>query len=141
MRNMPIIVVLGLALGFILPPPVTGQAIGPGLVMSGLDADGDGRISKAEYVAYRDQEFARFDRNGDGMLGQVDFPRAADYRRALGNLEDRIRDADKNGDGLISRDEMHDAPTVIFDKADTSKNGYLSQSEVENARSMAFGIR
>jgi len=141
MRIIPIIVVLGLALGFVLPPPVTGQAIGPGVVMSGLDADGDGRISKAEYIAYRDQEFARFDRNGDGMLGPVDFPRAASYRRALGTLDERIGAADKNGDGMLSREELHNAPAIAFDKADTSKNGYLSPSEIENMRSMVFGIR
>ena len=141
MRIVPIVLVLGLALGFVLPPPVTGQAIGPGVVLSGLDTDGDGRISKAEYIAYRDQEFARFDRDGDGKLGQIDFPRASSYRRALGSLEEHIGRADRDGDGLLSREELHDAPTVAFDKADTSKNGYLSPSEIDNMRSTIFGIR
>ena len=141
MRIVPIVLVHGLALGFVLPPPVTGQAIGPGVVMSGLDADGDGRISKAEYIAYRDQEFARFDRNGDGVLGPVDFPRASSYQRALGTLDERISAADRNGDGQLSREELHNAPTIAFDKADTSKNGYLSPSEIDNMRSTIFGIR
>jgi len=141
MRIVPVVLVLGLALGFFLPLPVTGQAIGPGVVMSGIDTDGDGRISKDEYIAYRDQEFARFDRNGDGLLGPVDFPRASSYRRALGTLDERINAADKNGDGMLSREELHDAPTIAFDKADTSKNGYLSSTEIENMRSTIFGIR
>ena len=135
MRPIPIIVALGLALGLLLPLPVQGQGgIGPGVVLNSVDADGDGRISKAEYIAYRDSEFERYDRNGDGSLDPGDFPRAASYRLALGNLEDRIRDADKDRNGMLSRVEMHDAPTLIFDRADTSRDGYLSQNEIAAAR-------
>jgi len=42
---------------------------------------------------------------------------------------------------MLSREELHDAPTIAFDKADTSKNGYLSSTEIENMRSTIFGIR
>ena len=135
MRPIPIIVALGLVGGLLLPPPVVGQGgIGPGVVINDVDADGDGRISRDEYVAARDRNFERYDSNGDGSLGEADFPRASDYRRALGRIEDRIRDADGNGDGLLSREERHGAPTVIFDRADTSRDGYLSQSEIAAAR-------
>ena len=141
MRPIPIIVALGIALAPFIPQPVQGQGIGPGLVMSDADTDGDGRISKAEYVALRDREFERFDRNGDGSLGPADFVRAASYRRAIGGLEERIDAADTNGDGLLSRAELHEAPTLIFDRADTSRNGYLSQSEIAAARSAFASIR
>ncbi len=135
MRAIPAIVALGLGLGLLLPPPVLGQGgIGPGVVINDIDADADGSVSRDEYIAARDRNFERYDRNGDGSLDVGDFPRASDYRRALGRIEDRIKDADKNGDGLLSRAEMHDAPTVIFDRADTSRDGYLSRNEITAAR-------
>jgi hypothetical protein len=135
MRPIPLIVAVGLALAPLVPAPLQAQGgIGPGVVINDIDADGDRRISRDEYVAARDRDFARYDRNGDGSLGLADFPRSADYRRALGRIEDRIADADRNGDMLLSREEMHTAPTVIFDRADTSRDGYLSQNEIAAAR-------
>ena len=141
MRPIPVIVALGIALAPFIPQPAEGQGIGPGLVISDIDADSDGRISKDEYVAYRDREFERFDRNGDGSLSPADFLRASTYRRALGDLEGQLGQADTNGDGLLSRQELHAAPTVIFDRADTSRNGYLSQSEIAAARAQIYAIR
>jgi Ca2+-binding EF-hand superfamily protein len=137
MRPIPLIIALGLALAPFIPSPVQGQAQGPGLVLSNVDTNGDGQITKEEYVAYRDQEFERFDRNNDGNLGRDDFSNASRFRSALGRLEDRIRSADKNGDGVLSRAEVHDAPTYMFDRADTSRNGSLSRAEIEAARSAA----
>ena len=141
MRPIPVIIAIGFAIAPFVPGPVQGQAIGPGLVMSDADADQDGRLSRDEYLALRDREFERFDRNDDDQLGRDDFPGAAYYRRALGRLEDRIADADKDGDGLISRTELRNAPTYMFDKADTFRNGYLSRSEIEAAQAALAGIR
>lgn len=39
-----------------------------------LDADGDGRISQAEFVARRLAQMERLDRNGDGVLDADDRP-------------------------------------------------------------------
>ena len=142
MRPVPVIVALGLALSPLVPAPLAAQGgIGPGVVINDIDADADGRISRDEYIAARDRNFERYDRNGDGSLGLADFPRPADYRRALGRIEDRISDADRNGDMLLSREEMHNAPTVIFTRADTSRDGYLSQSEIAAARAAFSRIR
>ena len=140
MRPIPIIVALGLVLGLLLPEPVQG-GIGPGMVISDVDADADGRISRDEYVDYRDREFERFDRNGDGNLSPADFVRPSSYRAALGDLDNQVGRADRNGDGLLSREELHAAPTLIFDRADTSRNGYLSQSEIAAARARLYTVR
>lgn len=141
LRPIPIIVAIGFALALLLPPPVQGQGgIGPGLVLNDVDADSDGKISRDEYIAARDREFARYDQNGDGNLSNGDFARSASYRRALGRIEERVAAADKDKNGVLSREETHNAPTVIFDRADTSKDGYLSQNEIDAARK-AFASR
>ena len=36
------------------------------------DANGDGALTKAEFAAYRAQQFQRLDRNGDGYLTDAD---------------------------------------------------------------------
>jgi EF hand len=67
------------------------------------DADGDGRISKAEFLATAKtsrgdptRRFAKLDANGDGILdrGEID-----------ARLARRFKRLDADGDGLLSRAE------------------------------------
>lgn len=59
----------GMGQGF--GPPKMGQA-GPGGHRM-MDADGDNRISKAEFTGMGERWFARFDRNGDRVIDANDF--------------------------------------------------------------------
>ncbi len=38
--------------------------------MKKMDADGDGAVSKDEFMAYAEKKFAKKDKNGDGVLTQ-----------------------------------------------------------------------
>ncbi|MGF1651216.1 MAG: EF-hand domain-containing protein [Hyphomicrobiaceae bacterium] len=40
--------------------------------VASADADGDGRVTESEFLAASEQRFARFDRNGDGVVDQAD---------------------------------------------------------------------
>lgn len=47
---------------------------GPGRMLRELDKDGDGSISKAEFMAGSEARFARMDKNSDGVLSKDDRP-------------------------------------------------------------------
>ena len=50
-----------------------GQAIHAAMTPEFNDADGDGRVSEAEFLAATDRLFAALDRNADGAVSQADF--------------------------------------------------------------------
>ena len=72
-------------------------------MLNDIDADSDGKISRDEYIAARDREFARYDQNGDGNLSMADFARSASYRRALGRIDERVAQADKEERRAVAR--------------------------------------
>ncbi|MDP3673987.1 MAG: EF-hand domain-containing protein [Novosphingobium sp.] len=69
----------------------------PGDVPGGMDADGNGTITRTETQAAVVARFAKADTNGDGVLNE------ADKAARMGQMFDRM-DADKNGS--ISRAEF-----------------------------------
>ncbi|QYX57919.1 calcium-binding protein [Roseovarius sp. SCSIO 43702] len=85
----------------------TAQA-GPGgerPTFEALDADGDGKITRAEMQAHRDARFAEVDSDGDGKLSAAELEarmKARAERRAARMLE-RL---DTDGDGAVSKAEM-----------------------------------
>jgi hypothetical protein len=83
----------------------------PTLAFGMLNADGDGRITRKEYV----EGFDLFDTDDDGFITREEF-------NASGTLFDMF---DKDGDGRISRREWEDG----FDLFDGEKDGYISAKE------------
>lgn len=81
-----------------------------------LDADGDGRVSEAEYVAWMMRGFEAMDSNGDGVLDESEMPPSprqrgaltrADYER---NLVRTFRRQDLNHDGYLDARELSEPP-------------------------------
>ena len=67
------------------------------------DTDGDGKVSRAEYMAAAKsgrgdpaRRFAKIDQNGDGMLDKAEIDAM---------LTRRFKRQDTNGDGVLSADE------------------------------------
>ena len=67
------------------------------------DTDGDGKVSRAEYMAAAKsgrgdpaRRFAKIDQNGDGMLDEAEIDAM---------LTRRFKRQDTNGDGMLSADE------------------------------------
>lgn len=97
------------------------------------DGNGDGVVSRQEFIAGRQARFDRFDRNGDGYLSSADAPGGG--RRRGGGGGGRMAQAldvvDANGDGRVSRREFVEGPTLMFDRADADRNGLVDPRELD----------
>lgn len=130
-----------------------------------LDADKDGKITKAEYAAARAADFKAADKNGDGVIDKDEFAAYGDQRR--GAFVDRMfARLDKNGDGKLTADEIstrrgrradradradkadradrgerraaRGARRINFDRADTDKKGFLTLDDLTKLRGARF---
>lgn len=57
---------------------------GPGQMFQNLDKDGNGSISKAEFLAGAEARFAKMDKNSDGELTKDEMPTRPEGRRGGG---------------------------------------------------------
>ena len=74
--------------------------------VEGLDADGDGKITRREYIDARNARFTQLDQDRDGRLTTEDFPRAR-QSQSLNALAGRlVAHADLNQDGAVTQDEL-----------------------------------
>ncbi|MBC7854686.1 MAG: hypothetical protein IAF94_14735 [Pirellulaceae bacterium] len=119
-------------------------------VLKALDADGDGEISKGE-IEGASKALAALDKNGDGKLSRDEIlpnfggpgrPGAEGRPGQPGqpgiagrfNPEEmirRLKEADKNGDGKISKDEAPDRMKDNFDRIDANGDGQLEEGEIK----------
>ena len=113
-----------------------------GAALEQADANKDGKVTRQEYIDARAAQFARMDRNGDGIFDDADSRELADQsaiaKRAGARMRGRI---DSNSDGKISKEEFVNAPTVLFDRFDADKSGELDAKELEAARNAGQRLR
>jgi Ca2+-binding EF-hand superfamily protein len=121
--------------------PPAGRPHGEGRWFAQLDANHDGAVSKEEASAAAqarvDKMFANVDANHDGLITQEELRAAEQARRAEAKAKAaaRFKAADKNGDGMLSKDEVAGNPLLArhFDALDTNKDGMLSPEELDAA--------
>lgn len=100
-----------------------------------MDADHDGVVTRAEFAAHRDAMFDRLDQNRDGLVSPADFPRLARFRPAgYQRITAALQQADRNGDGAVSRAELAAAPMTLFDRADSNRDGRIDTMEADAAK-------
>jgi Ca2+-binding EF-hand superfamily protein len=100
------------------------------------DMNKDGQTTRTEFTTFRTNNFARIDRNRDGYLTPKDAPPFG--ARAIGfDINQLMRDFDKNGDGKVSRQELAAGPTPVFDHVDSNKDNTVSDAEVRAAAAAA----
>lgn len=112
-----------------------GQGGGPGgpagPSIQRADADGDGTVSRAEFLAAAaeriEHRMQRLDENRDGALSADELPSG---RRATA----RVERADANGDGVISAVEAERAASKVFDRLDRDGDGALTRDELRSGR-------
>lgn len=123
----------------IVAAPLLVLAAGAFAQVGPVDTNGDGKITRREYIDAREHRFARLDRNGDGLIRADDFRNVATNPETRTRLAQLLRDADLNRDGAVSRSEFSVTGTPLFDQADANADGFVDRSEVSRLRS-ALGL-
>ena len=106
-----------------------------------MDANGDGKISRAEHAAGAKQMFTQCDVNRDGIVTAAEMDAAMALKGEKPGRNDKssaekIRVIDQNGDGKLSKAE-HDAGTEsMFAKMDKDGDGFLSKAECDEGMKM-----
>jgi collagen type III alpha len=114
---------------------------GSGRLM-GLDADGNGKISKDELPAPMQPQFSRIDTNGDGFLDREELrqmatrfgpggPGRPGAEAGRGDVAKRILNMDADGDGQVTKDEVPERMQGLFDRIDTNADGVLDEEELK----------
>lgn len=124
-------------------PHCGGRGVHAPARLRAADANGDGRVGRAEVEALRVEEFAFRDRNSDGFLDLED---ASPTRRRIAEMHaengvagdgrggrrgDRMARLDSDEDGRISRAEFLAAPNPLFDRLDSDDDGVVTAEEIQ----------
>lgn len=101
-----------------------------------MDLDADGGISTGEHATSASSTFIRMDANGDGLVGVEEMDAA---EAGLGSARStdpaaRIRAADADGDGQLSREEHARGARTMFDQMDADRDGRLTGAEIRAVR-------
>jgi thiol-disulfide isomerase/thioredoxin len=92
-----------------------------------FDRDGDGRVTRRELSA-GDADFARLDRDRDGVLSPPDFDFSGSaLAPSPGSMV--FGRADRDGNGKVTREEIE----AFFRAADSDGQGFLSLSDLQEA--------
>jgi len=93
-----------------------------------FDADGDGRITRAEIDAALDDRRTRFDADGDGALSLEEFePVWLELMRP--RLVDRFQALDADGDGVVTDAEVAERVDRMMRRADVDGDGAIGADD------------
>lgn len=100
--------------GGLLSLPAVAQVTKTGDYLAKMDADGDSRVSLAEYQAWMSYGFVGMDRDGDGVLAPAEQPggkgRTLTRAQHLARLAERFARQDVDGDGFLDARELSAPP-------------------------------
>lgn len=131
---------------FVLPLAVLAQGPGgpggppPRIVLQALDTDHDGQLSATE-IAAASAGLLSLDVNHDGQLTSLEYlPNQADPKaNNADEMAQRLMAFDKNGDGVLTRDEVPERMAGIFARADKNGDGKITADELKSTAAKTAG--
>lgn len=108
--------------------------VGDAGILTEMDLNGDGKVTKAEFDAFQSGQFAALDENHDGVL-EGDELQGRNRNSATAHLDRRFNAADANHDGGLDRTEAGAMPmlSIYFDEVDANKDGKVTRQEYFDA--------
>jgi EF hand domain-containing protein len=105
--------------------------------MHKIDTDGDGTVSKTEWLAYQEKVWTALDKDKNGTVDEKEFLAPSHematfatggYARGL-QTKAMMHKIDADGDGTVSHDEFIAYQTKLFDMMDKNHTGSLGPQE------------
>lgn len=124
------------------PPVATIMAEPVAVFIAGCDADGDGRVTRAELAACTARSFASIDKDGKGSIGYIQFADWAERWLGDRNALPSPFETDTDSDDRVTLAELQAQLDKTFTRLDRNKDGLLVRSElltIDGAR--GFGGR
>jgi hypothetical protein len=123
-----------------LPQPPATMAYEPAATLiATFDADGDARVSRAEFDAGVRRSFAAADTPKAGTLGYIGFADWAERYLGDRNALPSPFETDSNGDNRISLPELQTKLGEFFTRYDRDKDNAVTRAELLTIRARAFG--
>ncbi len=100
-----------------------------GMMMRHMDANGDGKVTKAEIMPHLTKKFDRVDVNKDGKVTKAEVGEHVSKRieRRVGHVFSQF---DANDDGIMTKPELQSQVDKQFARLDTDKDGEVSRQEM-----------
>jgi len=120
-----------------------GGGHGLGDFFAAYDADGDGAVSRAEFIAEREAGYARRDANHDAAVQEDEY--VAEYavrldqqlrdqrRRQIEQAHVRFEVLDADDDDAMSLDEFHASGARMFSALDSNADGVIDDADTANS--------